>query len=255
MWCSRLPVLAALACASAWVTSASSLLFVGGTIIGFDQGTQHLKVYRSGKLLVTDDRIFGVYEANDTLPSTVDNKYKVINATGKIITPGFVDTHRHGWQTAFKTLASNTSLVEYFGRYGEFAAAGKFTSEDVYLGQLAGLYECLNAGVTTTLDHAHHTWSLETSEAGLQASIDSNARVFWSFAFHNVTGWNVTQQYPAFREIASKATFKGTHTSLGIAYDYFGPDPNMSEVDTIAGLAKFVHGSLYFTVACQKQYS
>lgn len=56
---------------------------------------------------------------------------------GKIVSPGFVDTHRHGWQTAYKTLGSNTTLAEYFDRYGEFTQAGtEFTADDIYLGQV-----------------------------------------------------------------------------------------------------------------------
>ena len=39
-----------------------------------------------------------------------------------------------------------------------------------------------------SIDHAHHTWSNATARAGLQASIDSGGRIFWSYAFHNITG-------------------------------------------------------------------
>ncbi len=163
---------------------------------------------------------------------------EVVDITDKILTPGFIDTHKHGWQTAFKTIGSNTSLVEYFARYGEFASAGLLTPEDVYIGQLAGLYEALNAGVTTILDHAHHTWSNDTAVAGLNASIDSSARVFWAYAFHNVTNFTVPEEIPNFRDIATKASFKGTRTSLGIAYDSFGPNPNVGEVNSLLGLAE-----------------
>lgn len=106
-------------------------------------------------VLIRGDRIAAV--SASARPAGLPEDTKVIDVTGQILTLGFVDTHRHGWQTALKTLGSNTSLVEYFGRYGEFAAADKYRPEDVYLGQLAGLHEAVNAGVTTTLDNAHHT--------------------------------------------------------------------------------------------------
>jgi cytosine/adenosine deaminase-related metal-dependent hydrolase len=238
MWYYHLLSFITLACFSAQLAAAETLLFTGGTIIGFNQTTEGLEVYRNGTLLLADDRIVGIYPAGQSPPLISHDNFKVINAAGKIITPGFIDTHHHMWQTAFKTLGSNTSLIEYLSRYGEYSSAGKLSPEDVYVGQLAGLYEALNAGVTTILDHAHHTWDNATTDAGLQASIDSRARVFWSFAFHNVTDWTVPQQLPKFREIATQAPFNGTHTSLGIAYDFFGPNPWFPEVDAIAGLAR-----------------
>lgn len=216
--------------------AAASTLLAGGTVIAFDSDADDFQILRNGSVLVTDDRIVAVAAAGETLSLPSDTV--TIDVTDKIISPGFVDTHRHGWQTFFKTIASNTTLVEYFGRYGEFASAGLIDADDVYISQLAGIYEALNAGVTTILDHAHHTWSDETSKAGLQASIDSGARVFWAYAFHNVTNYTVSEQLVNFREIAETVDFSNTSTELGIAYDYFGPDPNIDEVNKIFALAQ-----------------
>jgi cytosine/adenosine deaminase-related metal-dependent hydrolase len=232
-------LLAPVALLQASIASASSILFTGGTIISFDVATESLKVIRNGSLLVKDDRIVSV-SASPLGDGSKPANTKVIDATNKIISPGFIDTHRHGWQTVFKTMASNTSLVEYFSRYGEFAAAGLFSAEEVYLSQLAGQLEAINAGVTSTLDHAHHTWSPETAEAGLTASIDSGGRVFWCYAFHNVTNYTIPEQLVDFRNLATKASFKGTATTLGVAYDSFSPNPNQQEIRNVVGLAKQV---------------
>lgn len=223
--------------------AAASTLLRGGTIVAFDSDTDSLQVIRDGSLLITDDVISRVFESGQEPPSNSTNggdELEVVDVTGKIITPGFIDTHRHGWQTSLKTLASNVTLWDYFQRFSEYASAGLFTADDVYISQLAGLYEALNAGVTTTLDHAHHTWSDETSEAGLAASIESGARVFWAYAFHNVTNYTTAEQYDNFRAIAEEASFEGTRTSLGIACDFFGPDPIEDEVQTVVDLALYV---------------
>ncbi|CAH0022371.1 unnamed protein product [Clonostachys rhizophaga] len=227
---------------------ANSTLLTGGTIIAFDEGENALQVIRDGSLLVTDDRIAGIYQSGQT-PTDIP-EHEVVNVTNKIITPGFIDTHRHGWQTSVKTLASNTTLWEYFARFSEFASVGVFSAEDVYLSQLASLYEAVNAGVTTVLDHAHHTWSNETSEAGLRASIDSGARVFWAYAFHNVTNFTVPEQLANFRDLAQRDTFKNTPTSLGIAYDYFGADP-AEQVQDIVNLATEFNVSVVTTHTLQ----
>jgi hypothetical protein len=90
------------------LAQASSLLLLGGTIIAFNETTSSLQVLRDSSMLIINDRIHTVFTGapNTTLPSDT----QVINVTNQIISPGFVDTHRHGWQTAFRTIASNTSV-------------------------------------------------------------------------------------------------------------------------------------------------
>ncbi|KAF5567491.1 amidohydrolase family [Fusarium napiforme] len=204
--------------------AASNKLFSGATIIAWYESEPEPRVIRDGYLLVEDDRIASITTSK---PSRLPRNTEVIDATDQIISPGFIDTHRHGWQTAFKTLGSNTTLAQYFGRYGEFAAAPHFNAEDVYWGQLAGLLEALNAGVTTSLDHAHHTWSNETAYAGLNASVESGARVFWAYAFHDVPALNYTvkDQIPNFVDIAESGLLQDSNVEVGIAYDSFGPNP------------------------------
>lgn len=225
------------AAADAATTHATNIkLLSGGTIVAFDSNTESLDIIRNGSVLIRGDRIAAVSAI--ARPAGLPDGTEVIDVTGQIVTPGFVDTHRHGWQTALKTLGSNTSLAEYFGRYGKFAAADKYGPEDVYLGQLAGLHEAVNAGVTTTLDHAHHTWSNATAYAGLNASIESGARVFWAYAFHNISSLNYTvaDQVPNFREIAGSELFKNSAVELGIAYDAWGKDDDESR--QVAQLAR-----------------
>jgi cytosine/adenosine deaminase-related metal-dependent hydrolase len=229
--------------------SAGSILFKGGTVVAFNKQTQGLRVIRNGAVLVEEDRITGVF---DSPPSGTPKGTEVVDITGKILTPGFIDTHRHGWQTAFKTMASNTTLIEFFGRYSSFVAPFFWNATDVYDSQLAGLYESLNAGVTSSLDHATATWSKDAAEAGLNASIDSGARVFYGFSFANISGViTVEQLYPVFRDLAKKPALKKSPTTLGIAYDGWGPNPNVPEIDKIMALAKELNVSVITTHSLQ----
>ncbi|KAG7105676.1 5-methylthioadenosine/S-adenosylhomocysteine deaminase 1 like protein [Verticillium longisporum] len=223
----------------------SSILFEGGTVISWDDASSSTTITRNASLLITDDTITGIYAAGESVPRPSGNDTQIIDATDKILTPGFIDTHRHGWQTAYRTLGSNTSLWEYFGRYGEYASAGRYTADDVYLSQLTGLYEAINAGVTTTLDHASHTWSNETAEAGLRASVDSGARVFWAYAIRDITDFTIAEQIGNFRDLARAAIYKGTPTSLGIAHDTFSSDAEGAAA--VVALAKELNVSVITT--------
>ncbi|KAH6622464.1 amidohydrolase [Boeremia exigua] len=228
--------------------SASSILFEGGTIIAFDQQANDLNVIRNGSILIHEDRIVNIWSSEETPSVSIPPNTTFVDAAGKIIAPGFVDTHRHGWQTLFKTMFSNITLPEYFGRFGEAASAGRVDAEQVYIGQLAGLYEALNAGTTASLDHAHHTWSDETSWAGLNASIDSGARVFWSYAFHEVANYTIRQQLVNYRDIVSAAPQTNTAVELGIAFDSFdNGSVDQETINSIIDLAKEVNTSVLTT--------
>lgn len=115
--------------------------------------------------------------------------------------------------------------MHYMLRNSEYAPiTHAFTPEDVYLGQLMGIYESLNAGVTTILDHAHHTWSAGTAEAGLRASVDSGARVVWAYAVRDVgERFTVEEQRRDFERLARdrEGVWRGSPVTVGLAYDMF----------------------------------
>lgn len=212
-------------------------LLSGGTIIAFDQEAEQLEVIRGGSLLIEGDQITSVF--NTASPSDISSDVEVVDCTNKIITPGFIDTHRHGWQTVFKTMGSNTTLAEYAFRYSAFAAAPSlFTPDDVYISQLAGLHEAVAAGVTTILDHAHHTWTPDHSAAGLTASVDSGARVFFGYTFQTASAeFGVPEQVAQWKDLASSTS--SSLTELVVAYDGWS-DPTSANTLAVIDLIKYV---------------
>ncbi|KAK8250992.1 hypothetical protein HDK77DRAFT_507457 [Phyllosticta capitalensis] len=225
-------------CSFAVPAFASSVLFERGTIITFNNASQSLEVLRNASLLTSGDRITAIFEdstANITIPPGTQR----VSAEGKIISPGFVDTHRHGWQTAYKTLGSNTTLAEYFDRYGEFTQAGTvFKGDDVYLGQLVGIYEALNSGVTTILEHAHATFSNETAAAYLNASINSGVRMWFCYALHTLSnGFSVADQMANYKDLIRDERLPESLVKMGLAYDAFASASD-DEIRSVLDLAK-----------------
>jgi len=128
-----------------------------------------------------------------------------------------------------RTLGPNVQLESYFWLFGPNGPAPLILSpDDIYIATLMGTLEGLNAGVTTTLDFAHMTWTRAHAEAGLQGVKDSGARVWWCYnvgpVVVNGDPYTVNTSAPVdqlahIRELAPDSPFKDGLVTLGIAAD------------------------------------
>jgi len=136
-----------------------TLLLRGGRIISMDTTVPDLP---RGDVLIEGSKIAAVSERVDEAAD------EIVDASGMMLIPGFVDTHRHTWQSAIKGMSSDWSLPEYLA--GVRGTLGpRFTPEDVYAATLLGATEALSAGVTTLIDWAHIMNSPEHANASIAA--------------------------------------------------------------------------------------
>lgn len=194
---------------------------------------------RDASLLVTNERIAQLAEgALYDVPIDVE----IINATGKIISPGFVNTHHHMWQSAFRTLGANTTLSEYFaGLHSQLGPAGKhFTPDDVYLGQMACALEMIDGGTTTVLDHAHAIFTNEHIDAVMNANFHSGLRIFAAHTIQEIktTGYTPEMGIKKLFVLSKDPRFADSSNpvELGASYDGWAFAPrefNGYLVDTI----------------------
>ena len=116
------------------------------TILSLDPGVGD---FRTGDLLIENDRIVAV------APSLNVDDAEVIEAAGMIALPGFVDSHRHTWQSLLRSTAADWTLAQYFS--GIRGVMGKrYTPADMYIANLLGALEALDAGITTLYDWSHN---------------------------------------------------------------------------------------------------
>jgi 5-methylthioadenosine/S-adenosylhomocysteine deaminase len=111
---------------------------------------------------------------------------RVIEADGDIVIPGFVDTHRHTWETSIRTSAPDYTLGAYFGAILD-KFAPKYRPEDVYAGNLWGSLECLNAGITTLVDWSHIMNTPEHADEAVRGLQESGIRSVFAFGFPNTS--------------------------------------------------------------------
>ena len=106
--------------------SSQRLVFRNGFVVSMDPDIGEIP---NGEVLVEDGVIV------DVGPDLGVSDAEEIDATGMIVMPGFVDTHRHTWQTPVRGVLPSCTLDEYFaamlGNIG-----GQYRPEDVHIGEL-----------------------------------------------------------------------------------------------------------------------
>jgi len=107
---------------------------------------------------------------------------EVIDADGGVIMPGFVDTHRHTWQTSLRAICSDWTLFDYtIGM--RMTLSPRCTAEDVYVGNHVGALEALDAGVTTILDFSHCNNTPEHADRALDGLHDAGIRALFAYGY------------------------------------------------------------------------
>ena len=156
---------------------AERILIRGGNVLTQDE---LLGEQPGADVLVEGDRIADVGRNLDAADA------RVIDATGDIVIPGFIDTHRHTWETSIRTCAPDYTLGAYFGAIlDQFAP--KYRPEDVYAGNLWGALESLNAGITTLVDWSHIMNTPEHADEAIRGLQDSGIRSVFAFGFPNTS--------------------------------------------------------------------
>lgn len=143
------------------------ILFTGATVVTMDPA---LGVLDRADLLVEGDTILAVG------PGLSPDGAVVVDAGGSILTPGFVDTHRHAWQTQLRRIMPD---VDDLGGYVKSTLAGHATAyrpHDMYVGTLLAALTAIDSGITCMLDFSHNSRSSAHSDAAVQGLVDAGIR-------------------------------------------------------------------------------
>ncbi|KAL2419258.1 hypothetical protein ABEF95_001783 [Exophiala dermatitidis] len=165
------------------------ILLRGGTVLQHNADDQ-VHVLKNTDLLIQDGLIAKIGRGLTTPPDT-----KIINCPGKLISPGFVDTHHHVWQTQLKGRHSDDTLLDYTakGNWQPF----NYTATDVFWGEMGGLLEAVDGGTTCVVDHAHMAYSPDHALAGFSATVTTGIRsVFCLGLTPRIDKWDKSKVVP-----------------------------------------------------------
>lgn len=166
-------------------------LIKGGVVLSMDAGVGN---FATGDVLLEGSKILQVGAKIDAADAVV------IDAAGKIVIPGFIDTHHHQFETGLRGQLANAILVND-GRKGNDVNyyehmlqnfSMQFRPEDVYVNELYGGIAQLDAGVTTVMDVSQIHHSPAHSDAAIQGLRDAGRRAVFGY----FEGWGDDAKYP-----------------------------------------------------------
>lgn len=159
----------------------------------------------AGKYIIKNATVVSVDKAIGNVPNCdviIENGYigavgpnlqhssdhTVIDGTNAIVSPGFVDTHRHTWQTQLRTIATDHVLSDYIldmrNLYGS-----SYSPHDAYLGNYCGALESIFNGITCLLDHSHIMNSPDHADAAVKGLRDAKIRATFCYALYPNPAW------------------------------------------------------------------
>jgi cytosine/adenosine deaminase-related metal-dependent hydrolase len=177
----------------------------GGSVMTMDPSMPNKGEWAKADVLVDGKRILAVG------PNLHVGNAAEIDARGKIVMPGFVDTHHHQAWTAIRSSIPDSILIDdgtgtasaqqnyFFNVLGALQPtlpgfANHYSADDVYISELFGGLSQLDAGVTTVLDISQIHHSPQHSDAAVKALKDTGRRAMLGFfeSAGNIPG----NQYP-----------------------------------------------------------
>jgi cytosine/adenosine deaminase-related metal-dependent hydrolase len=212
----------------------------GGTVLPMDDaGT----VLPDADVLVVDDRIAAVGPGLEVPEGTQE-----IDASGGIVLPGMIDTHRHMWQTAMRGYGADWTLTQYFVWY-YLEHGKKFRPQDIAAGNRLAAIESLDAGVTTTVDWSHNLQSIDHGEAAVEALRSVPGRFVMAYGNIQAGPWEWSAD-PAVRALLERLRdeaddMMGVQMAFDVTGDPAFPEKAAFEVARELGIPVTTHAGVW----------
>src|ERR1700753_742663 len=152
-----------------------------------------------GYLVVGDDGRLSAVAAGDP-PADLRSK-ESLDAGGHWVIPGFISAHSHLWQSAFRGLGSDQTLLGWIGAL--YKPAVKASPEDMYWFTLDGALDHLQHGITAAYNFNFEARTRarnvatadEYDQKGFRAEMDSGIRFVHSMSVGKATALGVQPVY------------------------------------------------------------
>ncbi|HEV7643477.1 MAG TPA: amidohydrolase [Pyrinomonadaceae bacterium] len=137
----------------------------GGTVVTMNAEKQ---VIENGAVAVKGGKIVAVGSSAEIAAKYTSRQ--VVNANGKLVIPGLINTHTHVPMSLFRGLSDDLDLQQWLTQYIFPAEAKNVNEQFVRAGTRLGLAEMIRGGTTTYCDMYYFEDAIaeETSKAGMR---------------------------------------------------------------------------------------
>lgn len=141
------------------------ILIVGGTVITMNKDRRMIE---NGAVAIKDGKIVAVGTRAEVMRNRTARQ--TINAAGKVVIPGLINTHTHVPMSLFRGISDDLDLQDWLTKYIFPAEAKNVDEAFVRAGTRLGLAEMIRGGTTTYCDMYYFEDAIadETKKAGMR---------------------------------------------------------------------------------------
>ena len=140
------------------------ILLTGGAVVSMDPEIGDLE---TGDVLIEGSKIIAV--GKDLRAQGAADGAIVIDTSSAVVCPGFVDTHRHAWETQLRRMMPDVNDLGEYVMSTLSGIAPLYEPDDIYTGTKLAALTALDSGVTCMLDFSHNSRTGEHSDAAIEA--------------------------------------------------------------------------------------
>jgi cytosine/adenosine deaminase-related metal-dependent hydrolase len=156
------------------VQGARRILLKGGLVLSLDR---QVGDFATADVLIEDGRI---REVRPDIAVT-DADTAVVDASNRIVLPGFIDTHHHFYQGILRGILTNGLLNPDYNRDIANTLTPAFAPGDAYAGVLVTALGMIDNGTTAAVDTSQVSHTPEHSDACIRALQESGIRAVYAY--------------------------------------------------------------------------
>ena len=184
--------------------SQRRILLKGGVVLTLDRKVGD---FANADVLIEDGKI------REIRPNIAADAAAVVDATNRIIIPGFVDTHSHSYQGLVRNILANGLLNPDYNRDIQNTLTPVYSVDDAYAGVLLSALGFIEMGTTAVVDISQCSHTPEHSDAMIRAFQEAGIRAVYSY--HRGAGDK--HQYPQDIKRLQKTHFSSKDQLLTLA--------------------------------------
>ena len=197
--------------------SQRRILLKGGVVLTMDPQVGH---FANADVLIEDGKI------REVRPDIAASDVVTVDASNRIVIPGFIDTHSHSYQGILRNILPNGRVDPDYNRDIIAKITPAYTPQDAYIGMLATALGMIDMGTTGVVDVSQVNNTPEHSDALIKALQDSGIRAVFGYS---AGAAGAAMQHPQDIARLKRTYFSSKDQLLTLALG-IGPDPKMFQV-------------------------